>query len=497
MANIRASAAVTTILVATASAVSIGIATAGGVTATAQPTPVIRASAFAVPMSVLENQTVLMSDFRFFDIGQVTIDVATVTDDVAISFNTSFSDTVTATDVINKTFYGNVDYDPTDPDADPDPITVADTINTKGVGKVLTDAATMADTVAKTPGKVTTDSVTSAEAINTKHVGKPSTDAVTAADAVNTINTAKVVIDSATIADALAKELTRPNVADSVTTADTSLRSPGLGKTDSVTGSDAINTFALNKSPSDSVTGTDTINKFDVTTALTDSVTVTEFIAKTPAYQFDYDTVDADADPDPVTVTEVMAKDLTRPNITDSSTIADAVSLQPSLPKTDSVTMADTLAKDFTSPETDSVTMADATAKSVDKPFTDALAAATDAIVFTQNKSPSDSVTASDAISAFSVSKALTDTATMADSINVVLTLGQSSPLYDFAATSDDKFYYAWTPGMLNRHLIHQPLVNGEFVLTTDQNAGIVYTIRTESYSYMFAGYGLNENQLN
>jgi len=335
MANIRASAAVTTILVATASAVSIGIATAGGVTATAQPTPVIRASAFAVPMSVLENQTVLMSDFRSFDIGQVTIDVATVTDDVAISFNTSFSDTVAATDVINKMFYGNVDYDPTDPDADPDPITMADS-DAKNVGKTLTDTAAATDTALRDVGKALSDSVTSAEAINTKHVGKPSTDAVTAADAVNTINTAKVVADSVTPAEALTKELTRPDVADSVTTADTSFRSPGLGKTDSVTGSDAINTFAVNKPLTDTATASDT-----------------------------------------------AAKDLTRPDVADTATMAD------------------------------------------------------------------------------------------------------------------DKFYYAWTPGMLNRHLIHQPLVNGEFVLTTDQNAGIVYTIRTESYSYMFAGYGLNENQLN
>ena len=257
MANIRASAAATTILVATASAVSIGIATAGGVTATAQPTPVIRASAFAVRMSVLENQTVLMSDFRSFDIGQVTIDVATVTDDVAISFNTSFSDTVTA------------------------------------------------------------------------------------ADAVNTINTAKVVADSVTPAEALTKELTRPDVADSVPTADTSFRSPGLDKTDSVTSADTLNSFDIGTNHNDAVTGAD--------------------------------------------------------------------------------------AKVFT------------------------------------------------------ISKVLTDSATMSDD----------------SGEGARKFYYAPVGGMVNEHRIHQPLVNGEFVLTTDPNAGIVYTIRTESYSYMFAGYGLNENQLN
>jgi hypothetical protein len=97
----------------------------------------------------------------------------------------------------------------------------------------------------------------------------------------------------------------------------------------------------------------------------------------------------------------------------------------------------------------------------------------------------------------FAVTKALTDAATMADSISVLLIPGITTPLYDWAFISDDKFTYFPVPGVLNAHLIHQPLINGEFVLTTDPNAGIVYTIRTESVSYMFAGYGLNENQLN
>lgn len=421
MANIRASYVVSTVLAVTASAVAINVAAIGGVTVNAQPTPVIKVTAFVVPMSVLENQTVLMSDFRQFFIDQVSIDVATATDDVALSFGKALTDEVTATDTVNRMFYGNIDFDPTDPDADPDPITMADS-DAKNVGKTLTDAATAADTALRDVGKTLSDTVSSAEAINTKDVGKPLTDAVTAADAVNTINTAKVVADSVTPAEALTKELTRPNVADSVTTADTSFRSPGLGKTDSVTSADTLNSFNIGTNPNDAVTASDAVNKFDVATVFTDSVTITDFIAKTPGYEFDYDVVDADADPDPVTATDVKV-----------------LAIQ--------------------TVYTDSVTGADA--------------------------------------KVFTISKVLTDSATMSESINLLLTLGQSNPLYDFIGMSDDKFYYAPIGGMVNEHRIHQPLVNGEFVLTTDPNAGIVYTIRTESYSYMFAGYGLNENQLN
>jgi len=307
MSNIRASAAATTLLVAAVSAVSIGIAAAGGVTATAQPNTVVRASAFVVPTTTLENQTVQMSDFRAFFIDRISIDVATATDAVAISFNTSFTDSVTMTDAINRMFYGNIDFDPLDPDADPDPIFMAD-VNAKNVGKTLTDTATATDSPAKTPGKAVTDSVTSADVITTKDVGKSLTDTATTNDTINTFNTDKVLVDSATATDAAAKNFARPNVADLVTTADDSSRQPGLSKTETVTASDTLNNFNIGVNPSDAATATDAVNTFAVNKVLTDSVEMTDFIAKTPGYAFDFDVVDADADPDPVTMGDVMAK---------------------------------------------------------------------------------------------------------------------------------------------------------------------------------------------
>jgi len=117
--------------------------------------------------------------------------------------------------------------------------------------------------------------------------------------------------------------------------------------------------------------------------------------------------------------------------------------------------------------------------------------------VFAQNKTTTDTVTASDSAPVFNIADVLTDAVTMADSVSLNLILGVSTPLYDFAFMSDDKFTYFATAGTINSHQVHQPLVNGEFVLDVDPNAGIVYTIRTESISYMFGGYGFNENQLN
>jgi len=421
MANIRVSYSISAVLVATTSVVAINLAAVGGATPTAYATPVIKAAAFVVPTSVLENQTVQMSDFRALSIEQVSIDVATATDDVAISFVKSVTDEVTVTDVVNRMFYGNIDFDPTDPDADPDPITMADT-DAKSVGKTLTDAATATDTNAKTVGKVSSDSVSSTDAINTKHVGKSSSDTVTTNDTVNTIAVDRVSTDTVSATDAAAKELTRPDVADSVTTADTSFTSPGLGKTDEVTSADAINTFAVAQVLTDTPTATDSITSFTTAKVLTDTVEITDFLAASYTLVEDFDRTDADVDYDPVTATDTPVFAATKVLV-------------------DSVTMAD------------------------------------------------DNV--------FITGKVLSDSASATDSISLLLVLGQSNPLYDFAFASDDKFTYFPVPGTINSHLIHQPLVNGEFVLTTDPNAGIVYTIRTESYSYMFAGYGLNENQLN
>lgn len=421
MANVRASYSISAVLVATTSVVAINIAAAGGATASAHATPVIKATAFVVPTSVLENQTVLMSDFRALNIGQVSIDIATATDDVAISFVKSVTDEVTVTDVVNRMFYGNIDFDPTDPDADPDPINVVD-VDVKNIGKTLVDAATTADTDAKTVGKVSSDSVSSIDAVNIKDVGKSLSDAAAANDSINTIAVARVSTDSVSATDAAAKELTRPNVTDSVTTADTSFTSPGLGKTDAVTSADAINTFAVTKALTDTPTATDSITSFSTAKVLTDTVEITDFLAASYTLVEDFDRTDADVDYDPVTASDTQTFAATKVLV-------------------DSVTMAD------------------------DKVFI--------------------------------TGKVLSDSASATDSISLLLVLGQSSPLYDFAFASDDKFTYFPVPGTINSHLIHQPLVNGEFVLTTDPNAGIVYTIRTESYSYMFAGYGLNENQLN
>jgi len=286
MANIRVAYALSSVLLATpaAATVSAGVSTYS-ITALAQPNQVIAVTAFVVPMEYLEEQTVTMSDLRVFDINKVLIDVVTATDvnNVAFDITATAVDSVAIVENSVKIFSGTVDFDPSDPDVDPDPINIADA-DVKGIGKTLTEALTASDVDVKDIGQAPSDAVTASETINTKDVGKSLTDATAAADTINQFNTGKVVADSVTVVELSAKVVDKPAVADSVTATDDSFRSPELAKTEAVTASDAFGPFNIGKNPSDSATIVDAINTISVDKVLTDSVTMTEFVAKTPGY---------------------------------------------------------------------------------------------------------------------------------------------------------------------------------------------------------------------
>jgi hypothetical protein len=425
MANIRVSYALATSLVAAVSTVAINVSAAGGATVMARPENNIQISAFVVPMEYLEEQTVIMSDFRTLSFGKGIVDPTdsvTLSEQIALEPGLVLSDSVTMYDVVYKDVTEVVDYDRNDADVDPDPVTASDT-STRSVGKTLTDSATASDTVnIKAVGKVATDTVTAADTVNTKHVGKALTDTATASDASPVFNASKVVADSASATDAAALNVAKGNIAEVVTASDSTTFQSSLAKTDSITAADTLNSFNIGTNPNDSVTVSDTVNSFAIQTVLTDSVTMTDVVYKDFSEMVDYDRNDADVDPDPVTIADTS--------------------------------------------------------------------------VFAQNKTTTDTVTASDSV-VRSYTKVLTDSATAVDSVSILLIPGVTTPLYDVAFASDEKFTYQWTLGTINSHLVHQPLVNGEFVLTTNPNAGIVYTIRTESVEYTYNGYGLNENQLN
>lgn len=496
MANIRVAAVASTVLAVSVSAATASVATTY-VNARVTPSyPQVRLSVFIVPLTPLTAEVVTPSDFRQITVDRVSVEVVDPTDEIAFNTGKTLTDSVTVVETAFRAINSTIDFDPSDADADPDPTFAVDS-DTKNVGKTLTDSNTVEDANTKVVGKASSDSVSSSETINTKHVGKSLSHEVTTNDAINTVEVDKPLTDDVTPDDAVAKSFTRPDVADAVEATDDSFRAPGLAKTDSVTAAEAINTFTVGKVSTDTVAASDAVNEFEVDKVLTDTVLMTDVITKQASFEYDDDRNDADADPDPVTVSDTQAFDVA------------AV-------RTDSVTMADAAAKDFTRPNltdtvsgsdipvfaadkvlADTATPADTQALAPGKGLSDSISTPADAInTFAFGKTLVDTASTFDAINVFAFSKVLTDTATMGDNAVVELFPGNYNPLIDFAFISDDKFTYFPVNGAFNEHLIHQPVVNGEFVLTTDPNAGIVYTIRTES-EYTYAGYQINGNQLN
>lgn len=421
MANIRASVVVTSVLSA---ALSVG-----GVTAAAIPNDIsaqartsinLTASIIVIPLKEFERQIATATDsVGPFTVGKVLIDLATATDSVAMSFDKQLTDSVTTSDVINKAFISNVDFDLSDPDIDLDPVSVSDTA-TATTGKTLVDTSAISETNVKSIGLGKVETLQSSDQIFTI-VGKNLVDTANSSDvpvfAIGTVKT-DVIETSET------RELTftKGNIPDAVETSELATLNAGLNKISLITAQDTLGSLDIGKNPSDSLAGTDAIDSVSVDKVLADSVTVIDVVARTLSGEIDYDRTDADVDPDPVTV-------------------ADSSQYNVGLTKTDATSVAD--------------------------------------------------------IVAISSGKVFAESINIAEVFSAILTLGQSTPIFDFTFIADDKYTYFPVQGTFNNHMIHQPLVNGEFVLTTDPNTGIVYTIRPEAVSYTFGWYGINGNQFN
>ena len=290
-------------ITAAVSAVSISASTASyAIQSTAAPTSDIEASVYIVPLVPLAEERAFIFEDAIYDVGVNKDDDVTVTEVDTKEINLVPSDSVTVTESTFKVFTNPVDFDPSDDDVDPDPITPSDQINTFGVGLSKTDAVTATESDAKSFefGGFT---------------------------------------DAAGTADAQELDLTKP-LTDSLTAVEGAKFSPHLSKTDSATAADAITKFDPRLGKADDVTASEGIDKFDVVLTKTDFVNVTDVSVKNFTENVDFDRNDADADPDPVTMSEI-------------------ISLGASKPRTDAVSPSDVNIFNFTKVSTDSITAAE------------------------------------------------------------------------------------------------------------------------------------------
>ena len=113
--------------------------------------------------------------------------------------------------------------------------------------------------------------------------------------------------------------------------------------------------FNMTKIRTNVVANTDRIDYKNMTKVLADGFAMHDDFRSTNVKPVDLNTTTGDVDPDPITMSEIVAISLSRPNIADNTQITDAVTLQPILSRSDSVVVSESDAKSFTKVLTDSV----------------------------------------------------------------------------------------------------------------------------------------------
>jgi hypothetical protein len=241
-----------------------------------------------------------------FDVATVFDDTVSVTEALENEVTLPAADSVTAAQSNLKTFTSNVDFDLSDADVDPDPVTAADAISEFDFNKGLTDAATATEADAK--------EVTVGELADS---------------------------DTTSLSDSDAKEFTHGGFSDSLTAVEGIKNNPELAKSDSVTTSEA-QVFDARPGLSDSATPAEAINNFDVDLVKADAVNVSDVSVKNFTENVDFDRSDADADADPVNVSEQLATDTTKP-LTDSFSLSEAAVINYTAIYTDTATATEAI----------------------------------------------------------------------------------------------------------------------------------------------------------
>lgn len=241
-----------------------------------------------------------------FDVATVFDDTVSVTEALENEVTLPVADSVTAVQSNIKTFTSNVDFDLSDADVDPDPVTAADAISEFDFSKGLTDAATATEADAK--------EVTVGELADS---------------------------DTASLSDSDAKEFTHGGLSDSLTAVEGIKNNPEIAKSDSVTTSEA-QVFDARPELSDSATLAEAIDNFDVDLVKADAVNVSDVSVKNFTENVDFDRSDADADADPVNVSEQLATDTTK-SLTDSFSLSEAAVINYTAIYTDTATATEAI----------------------------------------------------------------------------------------------------------------------------------------------------------
>jgi len=312
------------------------------ITAVAATETLISVSVYLPPLVPLQTQEVTATDVLSpVVITKPLTELLVASDAVAMNFTLpSLASSVTMSSVPTKIFHSSVDFDMSDDDVDPDPVTA-------------TDAAVLG------PGKGVPDTVTASSSV--------------------------------------ANQSSKPIPDDTVTVADSPSIQPGKSvPNDTVTAGDS-DTKTINPAIPSAVTAGDS-PVLEPVKILGSDVTMSSVPTKIFTSSVDFDMSDDDVDPDPVSATDVVVMGPGK-SVPDTVTAASSDVKSVTSPRSSSVTAASSPVNQPNKPITgDDVTVGDAVDLVPGRGLSSAITMASLLNTFHYNKNEPDAVTAGDSI---------------------------------------------------------------------------------------------------
>ena len=225
-------------------------------------------------------------------------DDVTVTETEVKNISIGASDDVTAQEALFKIVTNPIDFDPTDDDVDPTPVTMTElAAKTLTIGELAdNDDVTASESISKQPNKSPSDSITSSEQLNSFNIGKNPSDTATPSEEINRFDVLTVLADDVTVTELTAKNITPAGKTDDVTMSGSQVKifsanvdfdlSDADADPDPVTASDEVNTLAVGKNPSDTASIAESTAKVVTLPGVTDSLTAVEGIKLEPSKPF-------------------------------------------------------------------------------------------------------------------------------------------------------------------------------------------------------------------
>ena len=257
-------------------------------------------------------------------------DDVTVTETEVKNINLNPEDDVTAQESLFKIVTNPIDFDPSDDDVDPTPVTITElAAKTLTIGELAdNDDVTASESISKEPNKSPSDSVSSSEQLNSFNIGKNPSDTPTISEEINRFDVTTVLADDVTVTELAAKNITPAGKTDDVTMSGSQVKifsanvdfdlSDADADPDPVTASEQINLFSIGKNPSD-------------------TASIAESTAKNLTHGGFSDTA---------SMTESTAKVITLPGVTDSLSAVEGIKLEPSKPFGHSITASESISLD-------------------------------------------------------------------------------------------------------------------------------------------------------